>query len=68
LPLLGIAVILTVLSAGGAGAGEESVRLETKTGTLYGTLDLPDRSGPFPVALIIAGSGPADRDVFTREV
>lgn len=31
-------------------------------GTLYGTLEIPAGCGPFPVALIIAGSGPTDRD------
>lgn len=36
--------------------------LETPTGRLYGTLELPQGPGPFPVALVIAGSGPTDRD------
>lgn len=36
--------------------------LETPTGTLRGTLLLPDQPGPHPVALLIAGSGPTDRD------
>jgi hypothetical protein len=36
--------------------------LDTPTGRLYGTLELPATPGPFPVALIIAGSGPTDRD------
>lgn len=30
--------------------------------TLHGTLELPTGKGPFPVVLIIAGSGPVDRD------
>lgn len=30
--------------------------------TLSGTLTLPDSKGPFPVVLLIAGSGPNDRD------
>ncbi|MDA8120632.1 MAG: alpha/beta fold hydrolase [Gammaproteobacteria bacterium] len=38
------------------------MRLETATGTLHGTLELPAGRGPFPVALIIAGSGPTDRN------
>lgn len=38
------------------------VPLETPTGTLFGTLVLPARKPPFPVVLIIAGSGPTDRD------
>lgn len=42
--------------------GEEAVRLETPTGTLHGTLLTPAGAGPHPVALIIAGSGPTDRN------
>lgn len=38
------------------------VRLEIEAGTLHGTLDLPAARGPLPVVLIIAGSGPTDRD------
>jgi alpha-beta hydrolase superfamily lysophospholipase len=38
------------------------VSLETPTGTLYGTLVLPSGKAPFPVVLIIAGSGMTDRD------
>jgi pimeloyl-ACP methyl ester carboxylesterase len=41
---------------------QEPIRLETPTGTLEGTLDLPQGDGPYPVALLIAGSGPTDRD------
>lgn len=40
----------------------EPVQIETATGTIYGTLTLPDQSGPMSVALIISGSGPTDRD------
>jgi pimeloyl-ACP methyl ester carboxylesterase len=39
----------------------DSVSLETPDGTLAGTLELPARC-PCPVVLIIAGSGPTDRD------
>jgi uncharacterized protein len=38
------------------------IQLETKRGTLFGTLDLPAGDCPFPVVVIIAGSGPTDRD------
>jgi hypothetical protein len=38
------------------------MRLVTATGILHGTLELPAGHGPFPVALIIVGSGPTDRD------
>ena len=40
---------------------EESVQLQTASGILYGTLLLPEKT-PAPVALIIAGSGPTDRN------
>lgn len=36
--------------------------LETPTGKLFGTLLLPKTSTPYPVVLIIAGSGPTDRN------
>lgn len=41
---------------------DEPIRLVTKTGELHGTLDLPMGKGPFPVVVILAGSGPTDRD------
>ncbi|KAF1054674.1 MAG: Esterase EstD [Stenotrophomonas maltophilia] len=36
--------------------------LDTPTGTLHGSLMLPQTATPPPVALLIAGSGPTDRD------
>lgn len=45
------------------GAQETPIQLQTNTGTLHGTLLFPaSTTGPVPVALIIAGSGPTDRD------
>lgn len=41
---------------------EEPVAVPISVGTLSGTLMLPPGNGPFPVALIIAGSGPTDRN------
>src|SRR5581483_11184275 len=41
---------------------EIPVTLETKTGKIYGTLCTPKKFIQIPVALIIAGSGPTDRD------
>jgi pimeloyl-ACP methyl ester carboxylesterase len=41
---------------------ETPITLQTKTGSLSGTLNLPASRGPIPVAIIIAGSGPTDRD------
>jgi len=43
-------------------AREEPIRLVTKTGELHGTLDLPPGAGPFTVVVMLAGSGPTDRD------
>lgn len=40
---------------------EKSITLKTAAGDISGTLTLPDRKGS-PVALIIAGSGPTDRN------
>jgi len=36
--------------------------LKTSTGDIFGTLTTPDKFKKIPVALIIAGSGPTDRD------
>jgi len=41
---------------------EDSVSLATPGGRIFGTRELPARSFPVPVALIIAGSGPTDRN------
>jgi pimeloyl-ACP methyl ester carboxylesterase len=38
------------------------VQIRTSTGVLHGTLEVPSGKGPFPAALIIAGSGPTDRN------
>ncbi|HXL04107.1 MAG TPA: alpha/beta fold hydrolase [Bacillota bacterium] len=40
----------------------EDVLLETSTGKIHGTLQLPEAPEMCPVVLIIAGSGPTDRD------
>jgi pimeloyl-ACP methyl ester carboxylesterase len=41
---------------------EHALALPTPWGRLAGTLLLPEGAGPWPVALLIAGSGPTDRD------
>ena len=41
---------------------EAGIALDTPTGKIAGSLLLPAAAGPVPVALIIAGSGPTDRD------
>ncbi|QLF94646.1 alpha/beta fold hydrolase [Pseudomonas sp. ABC1] len=40
----------------------QPMQQQIASGTLYGTLLLPKRDYPVPIALIIAGSGPTDRD------
>ena len=45
-----------------ASPAEQPVKLVTPTGTIAGTLLVPQASGKIPVVLIIAGSGPTDRD------
>jgi pimeloyl-ACP methyl ester carboxylesterase len=40
----------------------DTLTLATPTGNLGGTLLVPAGNGPFPLVVIIAGSGPTDRD------
>lgn len=40
----------------------EFISVETPKGTLYGELELPEGNGPFPLMIIIPGSGPTDRN------
>lgn len=41
---------------------QTEIVLKTATGDIRGTLAIPNGKGKFPVALIIAGSGPTDRN------
>lgn len=41
---------------------EDSITLTTPTGDIHGTLLIPGLENPVPVVLIIAGSGPTDRN------
>lgn len=41
---------------------ETGITLQTSTGEIFGTLTIPGRPDRIPVALIISGSGPTDRD------
>jgi hypothetical protein len=41
---------------------EREIILKTATGDIYGTLTMPADSKTFPLVLIIAGSGPTDRN------
>lgn len=40
----------------------QPITLKTATGDIYGSLVVPSGSGTHPVVLIVAGSGPTDRD------
>jgi uncharacterized protein len=60
--MLGLVFLTQAVSVTAADFREEPVTVSIPVGTLSGTLMLPDGNGPFPVALIIAGSGPTDRD------
>lgn len=57
----------TTLERAGARADlpyrEEEVRVTSRGGvTLAGTLTLPEGDGPFPLAVLVSGTGPQDRD------
>lgn len=41
---------------------EEPIVLKTKTGDIFGSLKAPISKTPVPIAIIIAGSGPTDRN------
>ncbi len=59
-------VMISSLALSSITLAAENVTLEVPGAKLFGTLEIPSGpssgSGPFPVALIIAGSGPTDRD------
>lgn len=38
------------------------MQVKAKDGTMYGQLEMPQGEGPFPLMIIIAGSGPTDQD------
>ncbi|MFM7415486.1 MAG: alpha/beta hydrolase [Alphaproteobacteria bacterium] len=59
---LGFLVPLLASLSPPARAAEAPIALNTATGTLHGTLLLPETASPMPVVLLIAGSGPTDRD------
>src|SRR5687768_760313 len=60
--LLGLGTMIVAQLTGTlAQQKEELVTLDTGTGIIHGTLLLPEKM-PAPVVLIIAGSGPTDRN------
>jgi pimeloyl-ACP methyl ester carboxylesterase len=72
--VLAVAVTSTSCAARGVGEGvsdlppaplapvEQEVSLTTPTGVIAGTMYLPAARSPVPVVLIVAGSGPTDRN------
>ena len=61
LPILAL-FPLSLLAQSDTSYVETKVSLQTSSGTIYGTLTTPLAPQKLPVALIIAGSGPTDRD------
>lgn len=57
-----IFILLFLVSSLASLAGEEPVTLKTESGDIYGTLSLPETGKQVPVVLLIAGSGPTDRN------
>lgn len=60
--LLAACLSLLAFAAPAQPTADTPVTLATPTGTLHGSLRLPAVKGKFHVALIVAGSGPTDRD------
>ncbi|RMV62333.1 Alpha/beta hydrolase protein [Pseudomonas syringae pv. pisi] len=63
---LPITLILSLAAATASAAAPSAVQrpisVDTESGKLYGTLLMPRSDKPVPVVLIVAGSGPTDRD------
>ncbi len=57
-----IMLLLCLLIGFSSYAQEQPITLKTPTGDIKGTLSLPQSKKSFPVVLIIAGSGPTDRN------
>jgi len=63
LALQGISVTMNAnLGAQGPDPGGELLMLETSSGKIAGTLLIPKATGSVPLAVLIAGSGPTDRN------
>jgi fermentation-respiration switch protein FrsA (DUF1100 family) len=62
LGLLVSAAFAPVPAPAADGASESPLAVTSGRRRLFGTLALPAGAGPFPAVLIIAGSGPTDRD------
>lgn len=60
--LLSLSLLTGLVQAAPYTITQRSIELETPQGRLYGTLLQPRSNEPLAVALLIAGSGPTDRD------
>jgi pimeloyl-ACP methyl ester carboxylesterase len=60
--LVYLAIGLFAQAQTSAASSETDMVLKTATGDIYGTLTIADNSKPTPIVLIIAGSGPTDRN------
>lgn len=59
---LAIVVLLSSITVLSAFSTEETIELNTSSGTIEGTLLIPSNGDTFPLAVILSGSGPTDRD------
>lgn len=66
--LLSLTLVTGLAQATPSTSQQLPVSLDTDQGTLRGSLLLPQSDKPVPVALLIAGSGPTDRDGNNPEV
>jgi pimeloyl-ACP methyl ester carboxylesterase len=61
------AIALTLFAAAAKAApADQAITLDTPSGQIFGSLIIPPAKGAVPVALIIAGSGPTDRNGNSR--
>lgn len=60
--LIAFVLSLVLFCNFGISQKEKEIKLKTSNGKLYGTLLQPEVKKPVPVVLIIAGSGPTDRN------
>lgn len=59
---LALTLLAGIAQAAAPSVLQRPISVQTDNGTLYGTLLLPRSDKPVPVVLIIAGSGPTDRN------
>jgi pimeloyl-ACP methyl ester carboxylesterase len=62
LRLIFASITLAVAAGAAAAVADQPIVLDTPTGKIAGSLIAPASTGSVPVALIIAGSGPTDRN------